>query len=190
MKILLYHERLSAAQQSITERAAQRSHMLHKTLFWDLGLLVLLLLSGSLLHYYALYPAQMPVLRCFVPACGSVWESLKLLFFPAVLVAVLRYLVTGKLQKGILTTYATGLTLCELLMIVLLYTLRGVLGLESFWLDTGVYCFCGICLTLYMLRQANRQKLPNLPGALTLGFMTAGFIWFTDAPPAIGLFLA
>ena len=190
MKILLYHERLSAAQQSITERAAQRSHMLHKTLLWDAALLLVLLLTGSVLHYYAPYVSQFPVLRCFVPVRGSVWESLKLLFFPSLLIAVLRYLVTGKLQKGILTTYATGLALCELLMIVLLYTLRGVLGLQSFWLDTGVYGICGMFLTLYMLRQANRQKLPNLPGVLTLGFMTAGFIWFTDAPPAIGLFLA
>ncbi|MCR5718365.1 MAG: DUF6512 family protein [Oscillospiraceae bacterium] len=187
MKILLYHEKLTP--QSITERAAQRSHMLHKTIFWDLALLTVLLLSGTLLYYYVPYLTKIPILRSFLPVRGSVWELLKLLFFPTAVIALLRYLLTGKLQKGILTTYATGIALCELLMIVLLYTVSGILGMQHFWIDSSVICFCGLCLSLYMMRSANRQKCSNLPGAMALGFMTAGFLWFTEVPPQIGLFL-
>ncbi|MBR2088652.1 MAG: hypothetical protein IJ906_16315 [Oscillospiraceae bacterium] len=189
MKILLYHEKLTPPPDAVLARARRRSHLLHKTIFWDIGLAVLLCLSGTLLLLYAPYLSQIPALRCFVPCSGSVWESLKLLYFPAAVTALLRWLVTGRLQNGILTTYATGLALTELLMTALLYTLRGITGIADIRLDMGIVCFCGIVLCIYLSCRANHQKRSNLPGMLTLAFMTAAFIRFTFAPPQIGLFL-
>ena len=191
MKILLYHEKLTPSDpEASLARAKRRSHLLHKTIFWDIGLAVLLWLSGTILLWYAPYLSQIPALRCFVPCSGSVWESLKLLFFPAVFIALLRWLVTGKLQKGILTTYATGLSVSELLMIVLLYTVRGATGFIDIRLDMGIACLCGSILCMYLACRANRQRLSNLPGLIALVFMTAAFIRFTYAPPQVGLFIA
>lgn len=191
MKILLYHKKLDAMHgQNILKRASERSHLLKKTIFWDLGLLTLLVLTGSLLHWYAPYLSQIPVLRSFLPVNDSVWEHLKLLFFPAALTAILRYLVTGSLQKGIVTTYALGIVQAELLLIVLRYTLQGVLGMYPEWLDTAVLCISGIYLTVYLRCRANHQKSGSLIGLLTLLFMAAGFVWFTYTPPQIGLFMA
>lgn len=190
MKILLYHEKLTPpAADAVLARAARRSRLLHKTILWDIALGVILCLSGTLLLLYAPYLSQIGILRCFVPCSGSVWESLKLLFFPTLLVALLRWLVNGKLQQGILTTYAAGLAFSQLLMIVLLYTLRGAGGITDIRLDMAVCCFCGIFLAVYMTARAGLQKLSDLPGFLTLVFMTAAFLCFTFAPPQIGLFL-
>lgn len=191
MKILLYHEKLAPApQNAVLARAQRRSRLLHRTLLWDAALLLLLCLSGTLLRLWAPYLAQNPVLRCFVPSSGSVWESLKLLYFPAALTALVRWLTTGNLQRGILTTYATGLALTQLLMTAMLYTLHGVTGSADIRLDMGISCFCGLLLCIYLVCRANRQKRSNLPGLLTFLFMTAAFIRFTFAPPQIGLFLA
>lgn len=190
MKILLYHKKLAhQPQNAVLARAARRSRLLHKTILWDIALGLLLCLSGTLLRFYAPYLSQIPQLRCFVPCSGSVWESLKLLFYPAALTALLRWLITGDLQQGILTTYATGLAFTELLMTALLYTLRGVTGIADIRLDMGITCFCGIVLSVYMVCRANHQRASNLPGLLTLAFMTAAFIRFTFAPPEIGLFV-
>ncbi len=190
MKILLYHEKLTpSAPNAVLARAERRAHLLHKTVLWDIALAVLLCLSGTLLLFYAAYLSQIPALRCFLPCSGSVWESLKLLFFPTALIALLRWLVTGGLQRGILTTYATGLALTELLAVVLFCTLRGVLGFSDIRLDMGILCFCGLMLSGYLTCRANHQKCSNLPGLLTLAFMTAAFIRFTFVPPVIGLFV-
>ena len=190
MKILLYHKKLTPApQNAVLARAERRSRLLRKTFLWDIALCVLLCLSGTILPLYAPYLSLLPPLRCFVPCSLSVWESLKLLFYPTALIALLRWLVTGRLQQGILTTYATGLALTELLMIVLLYTLRGVTGITDLRLDMAVTCICGIVLSIYMGSRASHQRLSNLPGFLTLTFMTAAFIRFTFVPPEIGLFV-
>ena len=190
MKILLYHEKLSPrSADAVLERAARRSRHLHKTILWDIGLGILLCLSGTILRLYAPYLAQFGAVRCFVPCSGSVWESLKLLFFPALLIILLRWLVTGSLQRGILTTCASGLALTELMQIMLLYTLHGALGIYDIRLDMGISCVCGITLAVYMAVHAGTQKLPNLPGFLTLLFMTAAFIRFTFVPLGVGLFV-
>ena len=190
MKILLYHEKLAPMpQNAVLARAARRSRLLHRTILWDIALGLLLCLSGTLLRIYAPYLSMLPALRCFVPCSDSVWESLKLLFYPTALIALLRWLVTGKLQQGILTTYATGLALTELLMTVLLYTLRGMTGITDIRLDMGISCFCAVMLPVYMVCRANHQRASDLPGMLTFVFMTAAFIRFTFTPPAIGLFM-
>jgi hypothetical protein len=190
MKILLYHEKLPPHDHNaVLARAERRARLLHKTILWDIGLAVLICLAGTILLPCSPYLAQIPALRCFVPCSGSVWESLKLLYYPAALTALLRWLVTGKLQNGILTTYAAGLALTELLMIILLYTLRGASGISDIRLDMTVTCFCGIVLCIYLMCRANRQRCSSLPGFLTLAFMAAAFIRFTFDPPQIGLFI-
>lgn len=190
MRILLYHKKLDAGHgETILRRASERAHLLKKTILWDLGLLAMLLLAGTLLPRYSSVIPNASILRCFLPINESVWEHLKLLFYPAALIAVIRYLVTGNLQKGIVTTYAMGLVQAELLFIILCYTLHGVLGTPPEWLNTAILCTCGIYLTVYLRYRANHQKRSSLAGLLTLLLMAAGFVWFTYAPPQIGLFM-
>ncbi len=185
MRMLAYHKRLPAAP---LERAAGRSKMLRKTRIWDVLLILVTGIGGPVLHLYA------PVIRCvpwmavLVPVNESVWEHLKLLYFPAVSVMLLRYLFTGELQRGILTTFASGLWRAMLLMICGFYTVSGILG--ALWLpaDIGLFYVCMIYMVIYLRRHADRQRGNNLPGVLLLLLMAAGFVYFTYFPPEIGLF--
>ena len=188
MQILLYHEK-PEAQRDILSRAAQRSHLMRRTILWDLLLPLLLTATAALAQFYSYKLSHIPILRAIFPVNNCVWEQLKILFFPTLLIAVVRYLCTGGLQKGILTTYAEGLLLTELLAVAGLYTLRGILGTYKEWQSIAVFCASTVFLTGYLIRRSNRQKCNNLPGMLLLLVMEAAFFRFTAVPPQIGLFM-
>lgn len=189
MRILLYHKRLSGrTEHPVLDRAAQRKHMLHKTILWDIALVLVSGILGPLLHLYAPLLCRMPVLAVLVPVNESVWEHLKLLFFPAALTACIRYCCTGNLQKGILSTIASGLWRTMLLMVCGFYSISGILGGITLWTDIALFYFCAVYLTIFVRQHANTQRKNNLPGIVFLLLLTGCFIWFTYHPPGIGLF--
>lgn len=190
MKVLLYHQKFDAAPEIAVQRAQRRARRIRKTIWWDTGVLLLITAAAVWLHPYAVQLSQIPMLRCFLPINRSVWEQCKLLCYPAFLVAVLRYLTMGDLQKGILTTYAEGLLRTVPLLIAGLFTLQGIIGTLPFWLESAMLCAFGAYLSWYLYRHADHQKHGNLPGMLLLLLLEGALIWFTAYPPDLGLFSA
>ncbi len=188
MRVLLYHKEMNGTPKPVLDRASHRQHMLHKTLLWDVVLFVVLSISGPLAHYYAPLLCRIPVLAVFVPVNESVWEHMKLLFFPALLIGGIRYLWTGELQKGIMTTFASGLWRAMLLMVCLYYSISGISGSILLWMDITLYYVGVIFLTLYVRIHATGQKKSSLPGMVFLLLMTGCFIRFTYCPPDLGIF--
>ena len=92
MKILMYHKNLCHSEQDILDRATQKKHMLRKTIYWDILLFLLAGIGGTLLFLYSPVLMKIPVFYAFVPVRNSIWENLKLLYMPAVLTGMIRYL--------------------------------------------------------------------------------------------------
>lgn len=188
MRVLLYHKHLCHSEEDILERAAQRKHMLRKTIYWDILLFLMTGIGGTLLFLFSPALMRIPAICALVPVRNSVWEVLKILFMPTFLTGILRYLWTGNLQKGILTTYAQGISLTMILFMLLHYLYTGILGTEYFRADMLIFYLCVIFLVWYMRSRADRQKKNSLPGFLFFILITGCFIYFTFNPPAIGLF--
>ncbi|GEM_PF-1338314 len=188
MKILLYHKDFCKPEQDILERAAQRKHMLKKTVWWDVLLFLLTGIGGTLLFLFSPALMRIPGLSFCIPVRSSVWENLKLIYMPSVLTGLLRYLFTGDLQKGILTTYARGILLTMGLCLTLHYLIMGILGKEYFPADMLLFYGSVIFLLWYLRTHADRQKKSSLPGFLLIFLLTGCFIYFTCNPPALGLF--
>ena len=188
MRLVFYHKNSPVTPLTVQDRAAARARMLQKTIWWDAGLLLMLAVPGMLSYWYAPLLRTMPVLAWLVPVSESPWEQLKPLFWPVCMMALVRYFVTGKLQRGILTTFAAGFFQAMGGMIAGYYIISGIWGtsipflvLFLYWLHAGV-------LLLYLRRTANHQKFGNLPGAVLLFIAAVCFIVFTYHPPKIGLF--
>ena len=188
MKILLYHKDFCKPEQDILERAAHKEHLLRKTLCWDILLFLMTGIGGSLLFLFSPSLMRIPVICALVPVRNSVWENLKILYMPAVLTGLIRYLWTGSLQKGILTTYAQGISMTLLIFMMMHYLCTGILGTECFRADMLLFYACVMFLTWYLRTHADRQKKSSLSGFLFLFLLTGCFIYFTFNPPAIGLF--
>lgn len=201
MKILLYHKNLSSSQsnprhpgdqnpeQIILERASQRKHMLKKTVLWDVLLLFLTGIGSMLVWMFSPVLSQIPALHVLTPIRTSVWENLKLLYFPAFFLGLLRYLCMGNLQKGILTTYAGGIVLAMSSFMAGHYITAGILG-NTYFIADVIFFYLSISILVWYLRtHADRQKKNSLPGFFMLLLLTGCFIYFTfRIPEQIGLF--
>jgi len=188
MRILLYHKDFCKPEQDILERAAQRKHMLKKTIWWDVFLFCMTAVGGTLLFLFS--PALMKIPACYIliPVRNSVWENLKIIYFPAVLTALIRYFCTGNLQKGILTTYAEGLALSMGFLITMHYLITGILGTEYFIADMLLFYISVSILVRYLRIHADRQKKSSLSGVIFILLLTGCFFYFTFYPPVLGLF--
>lgn len=189
MQIIYYRKHNRTDQEmEVIDRAAHKKHLLKKLILWDILLFSVVGILGPLLHFAAPLSASFPVLNFIIPLNESVWEHLKLLFFPALLVALLRRLITGKLQHGILTTFAEGLLLSMLLMIAGFYTYSGFWGMHDLRIDIGLFYLCTLFLTVYTHFRASRQKKSSLSGLFILLLLTGCFFYFSLYPPNIGVF--
>ncbi len=188
MRVLLYHKDFCKPEQDILERAAQRKHMLKKTIWWDVLLFLLAGAGGTLVFLFSPVLMKIPVLCALIPVRNSIWENLKLLYFPSVLTALLRYLCTGNLQKGILTTYAEGTAMSMGLFLMIHYLIAGIIGAEYFPADMLLFYTCIIFLVRYLRTHADRQKKSSLSGMIFFLLLTGCFIYFTFNPPVLGIF--
>ncbi len=189
MRIICYRKPPCSEQEArILDRAAHKKHLLKKLILWDLLLFITLAFLGPLLHYAGALSPTVPLLQFIAPINESPWEHLKLLFFPAVLIGIVRRLCTGKLQHGILTTFAEGLLLSMLLMIVLFYTYSGILGMHILIVDIALFYVCSLVLTIYVHFRSYGQKNSSLPGLIILLLLAGCFFYFTLYPPNIAIF--
>ncbi len=189
MQIVYYRKPNHTEQEmQIIDRASHKKHLQKKLIFWDFLLFITIGILGPLMHIWASMFVSVPFLNTLFPLNESIWEHLKLLFFPAVLVAFIRRAVTGKLQHGILTTFAEALLVSMLLMITGFYTYSGILGTHDLRIDIGLFYLCSLVLTLYVHFRSSRQKKSSLPGLVTLILLTGCFYYFTLYPPNLGLF--
>ena len=93
--------------------------------------------AGTGLHFlYALLP--LPLTALIAPVSESVWEHLKLLYWPFLIAAA----VLSRSMKEPLRAWSgflTALLLQPLVLTAIYYLLRSGFGIESMWLDIGLY---------------------------------------------------
>ena len=140
---------------------------------------------GACLHFvYALFPN--PVTALISPTCESLWEHLKLLFWPYL--AAMCFLTRGG-EKGCRAPWMLSLLLLSAAMLALGWLYHIVLGGESFGFD----------LCLYVVLMALGFLLPGLfsrPGVLEKSdwfflftiALGAAIVLFTFLPPDLVLF--
>lgn len=147
---------------------------------------------GSLSHFIYKWSGYNIVAAMFCPVNESVWEHLKLLFFPYLIWSIAGYrklIGENPNTKGILLCKLIGAVTGMITIVTFFYTYTGMIGksieivnILSFFIGTGT-----AFITDNLLIKQNKLKYDNLAIA---GFIsiTAVFIIFTFAPPLIPLF--
>ena len=148
------------------------------------------ILAGSALHFlYDLWPN--PLTAVFAPVNESVWEHLKLLFWPVLAAGFA--LSRGQAEKP---AAWSGFLLAELgmpaFLIGIYYTLHAGFGVQSVYADIGLY-YLTLGLGFAAALRVNRSgRLGWLAGVLVIltGLYGAALILFTLAPPELPIFMA
>ncbi len=153
--------------------------------------IILVSISGTLLHFAYEFTNRNPVIALFVPINESTWEHMKLIFFPMLIYTVFSNKKLSSKYPCIHSASYFGILLGTILIPVLFYTYSGILGYNigfidilTFYISVFVAFFSYYKLTL----SCNLQKYKVLLIIVLLFFVA--FVFFTLYPPNVGIFIA
>ncbi len=163
--------------------------------YWILSGIPVLFIVGFLMHNIFEWSGNSTIAGIFAPVNESVWEHLKLTFWPMLIWWTTGYIILGKNNKISANQWFTSCTvaglLCPLAVLCFYYTYTGALGIESLILDIfslllGVAVAQGVALHAYKYARFSQYCLYISAAILILLAVT--FTVFTFAPPHIPLF--
>ncbi len=144
---------------------------------------------GTLMHFVYEFSNGSPIVALIAPVNESVFEHLKLTFFPLLAFAVFEYFFIGKIHSGFFLIKAKSILLGVLSVIVLYYTYTGIIGKNYMIPDVLIFYISVLISTLYFVKKYKKNESKNLAGILIFILVWIVFIVFTFKTPHINLFL-
>lgn len=145
---------------------------------------------GVLLHFLYDWTGGSPIAALVSGVNESIWEHMKLLFFPLALLAVIEGRFFAAENSSFWCVKAVG-TLIGLVTIPLLfYTYTGALGMSADWFNILIFFLSAavaVMVETHLLEWGNLPCVPLL-GKLVLIVLAVLFVVFTFFPPSIPLF--
>ncbi len=159
-----------------------------KTLFISFLISVLL---GTLLHFAFHYSGGNTVVGAFAPVNESIWEHLKLVLIPSIIVGFIEYFSFGKKLDGYFGAKGFATLIGMLFVLAGYYTYSGIIGTDYF--VANILLFIGgvgltSTLTYFFLIKAYLSERESIIGILIITFLLIIFMYFTFDPPMIELF--
>lgn len=146
-------------------------------------------LLGVFLHFAYELSGENSIIGLFVPVNESVWEHLKLLFFPMFLLTIWDLFTNYRNYLNFLSVRTIGILSGMAFIVVAFYTITGVIGTSISWINILIFLLavafafwiekkiCGRCINLSITW-----------AIIILIVFIILFIVFTIAPPALGIF--
>ena len=165
--------------------------MKNKVFFWQLTGFLFTSIAGVLLHFAYDWSKQSPFIASFAAVNESIWEHMKLLFFPMFLYAAIENLVLGEKRPNFWCTKLFGISLGLLLIPVLYYSYTGIFGIQKDWINIVIFFLANAVSYLTEGLLSRKRTFKCLSPAIALFFLclfTFAFVIFTFIPPQIPLF--
>ncbi len=152
------------------------------------------IILGTLLHFTYEWSGNNNIVAAFSAINESVWEHLKLLFYPVFIFTFAEFFVYGKNKANFFVAKALSLFIGMSSIVTIFYTYTGIFGTNFFIVDILTFVFSVFITYLisYKIMSSNllRGSLPNIIGFILLIAYLILFIVFTYYPPQVNLFIA
>ena len=157
---------------------------------WQIGGFVFTGIAGVLLHFLYDWTNKSIIVALFSAVNESIWEHMKLLFFPMFVFALVEYKYFAKEVENFWSAKLSGSLIGLAFIPVLYYSYTGIFGVNADWMNILIFFIAAA--TAYFAeaviiknRVGNKNQL--LPFAI-LCVIGALFIVLTFAQPHIPLF--
>lgn len=148
-------------------------------------------ITGTLSHFLFEILDSNTIVGLFCAVNESVWEHLKMLFFPYLFWSILEYFLLKK-PNNFFSSKIKGIFSGMLITIAFYYTYSGISGASSLFMDIlsfilGIFAAFTVS---YMLLKNNKEKSNFIENISILLFAATAVIFFifTYSPPIIPLF--
>ena len=144
---------------------------------------------GTLLHFTYKFFGENNFVALFSAVNESIWEHLKLLFFPMVLTTIIGYFYIGKNVPNFLCSKLIGIITSMLFIIIFFYTYTEIIGKSIVLIDIASF-FVAVILGEYLSYKLmiNNFECNNILATIILSVILIGFIIFTYFTPKIEIF--
>ncbi len=148
------------------------------------------LITGTLAHFLYDWTGNNYAVGLFTPINESIWEHMKLLFFPMLIYSLFIIFKSKKIYPCVTSSLFFGILAGTLLIPVLYYTYTSILGKNFFILDIGTFVISIVIafwLSYKLTLSCKLEPYTHLLCFLT-GILFICFILFTSNPPAMRIF--
>jgi len=159
-------------------------------LAYELIGIVFIVILGSILHFTFELSGNNQIVALFSAVNESVWEHLKLGFWPALLYAIIEYRKL-KSMDNFLFAKAVGIYLIPISIVILFYSYTAFIE-GNLAIDILIFIVAVIIGQMISYKILNTRKMPNLlkkVSLIALIVLSAMFLIFTFYPPKLPLFV-
>ena len=159
--------------------------------YWQVVGFVFTTVVGTLLHFFFDWSGGVLTAALFSAINESIWEHLKLLYYPMLVFALAEWLYWGKKTEGFWCIKLIGILLGLAVIVVVYYTYTGALGMSADWFNIALFFFAaGVAFWLETkLFQRNFScPVSRKLSLFLIGLVAVAFTVFTFLPPRIPLF--
>lgn len=166
--------------------------MKKKIIRWQIAGFVFTALTGMLLHMLYNWTGQTILVAPFCAVNESIWEHMKLLFFPMLLFAIIQYKPLSALTHGYWSAKFISIATGTGLIPIMFYTYQGISGKSPEWFNIVIYfAAIGVAFLIDARRLLNAYSYIHVSPYLAiilLCLIAALFVVFTFVQPQIPLF--
>jgi hypothetical protein len=160
-------------------------------LLWEIGGIIFIVVLGTVLHFAFEWSGRAIPIAPIAAVNESVWEHLKLGFWPALVYAALEYSRFGKSANNFFLAKTLGIYLIPITIVVLFYSYIAILGHDLLEADIAIFVVAVIVGQLVSYKLLVASPLPkrlNRFAPIALAVLGILFVLFTFYPPQLPLF--
>ena len=109
--------------------------------YWQMVGFIFTAVAGTLLHFLFDWTGGNAVAALFSAVNESIWEHMKLLYYPMLIFAFVEYSLWGKGISQFWCVKLTGMLAGLALIPILYYTYTGILGMSADWFNITIFFF-------------------------------------------------
>ncbi len=159
--------------------------------YWQMVGFIFTAVAGTLLHFLFDWTGENVAVVLFSAVNESIWEHLKLLFYPMLLFAAVEYFNWGREVESFWCIKLLGSLLGFMLIVTVYYTYTGALGVKADWFNITLFFLAAGLVYWVETKLFQRQfvcKLGEKRAILLLFLLVIAFTVLTFLPPQIPLF--
>lgn len=151
---------------------------------------VFVLIMGTFSHFLYDWSGKTPIVGFFTPVNESIWEHMKLLFFPMFLYSFIMILKFRRKYPCIVSALCFGILMGALLIPLFYYTYTYILGKDIFILDIGTFILSIVIAFWLSYKLTLSCKLESYTSLLCILVcaLFVCFLVFTYHPPDTTIF--
>lgn len=165
--------------------------MKKSVLRYELVGIVFIVILGSMLHFAFEWAGRWTPIAIIAAVNESVWEHLKLGFWPALFYTIFEYKYLRTSTNNFLLAKTMGIYLIPITITVLFYSYTALLGNDMLILDISIFVIAVIIGQLVSYKLLTSRRLPeclNTISLIALVILCLAFVLFTFYTPHLPIF--